>query len=1718
MTHHKKGTIGFRAIGLYVAVCLAAGSMYFYVQRLGVNDEQAHAVALDLPSAQQLLAPSYTHSYPVLKGIQLDPKDPLKLQFVIDTQDKDEISEEEASDLIKYFLAALTTPEQDLWVNLSPYEQDRIIPDSLGVTDLGKDMLAQDYLLKQLIASFMHPDTATGKDYWEMTYKEIYKLAATINVPVNTFNKVWIVPGQAKVIEDGTIAMITDASLKVLLEEDYLALSRHSEQQEKPLTQAEQINKVTSCIMKETILPELSGEVNHKQHFARLRQIYHSVILAAWFKQKLRNSIYQYYIDKNKVTGIDIEDKDIKNTIYDQYVESFKKGIYNYIRKDYDPYERRQIKRRYFSGGLGFSDSEEWLNVSVSSSPIRMTRRTFFTLGTMFLTACSIAPVKTLTLTVPEPILASEASVMQYIEQNARTNITQTIVDLFEQGAQVVMLGEEHSSVDHKNVMVNVMSIMRDRGLTDIVLEIDEQYQEYIDLYMKSGNPRMLDGIIYSDIPVGFPEAAFAAYEDIFSAARSAGIKVTAFDPRTAHTTVPGMGDEYGYVTNAQGERVTVDEGMALHVFEILKKNPHAKIIGFAGSRHVAAGFSDYKKANIDTAGRVLKTALGDKVKLVIQETYTTEYLVGIDPVAVFDKINAYAEKTSLAVKPFAVNVTPDAPFSQDVLYKTWETNEPSHYLSGVDIYVRYPDEQARIAVEKEALLSEFDDVVRQRIAISIEGEINSREELKKFKEYIITPLSKINLEKQLFVLDHIDAYAWMNSKHVANISYNLIPTLNYIGFSQGKITSVPGGVDIWKTVLGSDVSLATIFRKLISDYYVSEVFHQLSRLSPQRRAILLKVVPLPVACQDDSMKRLFYAFVGTTHKWRGDAKVLEDILRLMAAQVDTYRKYWNMFVLFEVVPVSSVATVETYVNRMREINTMKDYDRKDEMTKLFHGCLSLLVRLARDEVISSVEAENALISLVTGDMVGGYQSWIDTVVVPIIRHKARQNGYYSDREIQAMGVQDLLMLALNESLVPGGNRARSVREAEKIKGILRQQEINQDDLGDFLWGLAYAQYLRLWDDSVLALLPKGFMHRHRWYFYMSNPWGGGSFSTGLLNRDNISLQSPLAMITEVSIQGGAFSLSSEIAHLYEFLILENSQGYKGFVIDNEKDKQVNHEFADRFGFALANRASFIHHFSEVLTYAYHRTELAKEVLKNTNFPTEQTLSWLERVLGYRRLRQLLTSSGESIPGIITFLTPSELYYLGGFIEQEATFDTSVHKRKLLQLDTSSEEFQSARNQVLGTYGTLSLVPTARLTDDILEPYDHYSEHHEIGARVSADVNLQVALLMRKYSIDQSQFSSVYSKAIKYIAENAEQGGGWPEYVRVIKNISLRDVRPRGEIKQSDDYQQPLSITGGSAASSSIKNPYGMNNTTRGLWVDDRIFEGEVSQFLDELNRRSTKESPKKLLIIGVGAGVVVQDIQENFPNIELQFINKEELYLPNYGLMKQRINAVSFEAREMLFDRFMHDFRSRLKLWDVENGLPYEDGEFLGVLVPVAVGVYLKNKHVLISEVKRVLEKDGVAFFSLIEGFSIEGMSKEKFFNRLNVPGKQYFYVPGRMKYLDEQTDRSDLVLKIVNRRPDIQFPQLAFAREPQKRPSRSNLPPKYDSVYHYVEGNQQMSVSSALSATKGGIDLTTSVEISGGFGNVTQILGARMVQEFKDAAGLTFNIISLERCASEE
>jgi len=315
---------------------------------------------LNLPAPGVMVTTTPGFMPTLIKGITINPENPLQFDFIVDTGDTGIAGDKlrtESNKLIKYFLASLTVPENELWVNLSPYEKGRIISDSFGDTEMGRDLLAQDYLLKQLTASLMYPENDLGKKFWDHVYKKAHEKFGTTEIPMDTFNKVWIVPKEAVVYEHEGSVYVLKNTLKVMLEEDYLAYSeeRLADSESKINTEGD----VSIAVMKEIIIPEIEKEVNSGAIFSNLRQISNSMVLATWYKQNLQKSLLgQVYVNKGKTKGVDVKDKQINQKIYEQYLKAFKKGVYNYIKEDFDKENNRMIPRKYFSGGAAMEYSQ----------------------------------------------------------------------------------------------------------------------------------------------------------------------------------------------------------------------------------------------------------------------------------------------------------------------------------------------------------------------------------------------------------------------------------------------------------------------------------------------------------------------------------------------------------------------------------------------------------------------------------------------------------------------------------------------------------------------------------------------------------------------------------------------------------------------------------------------------------------------------------------------------------------------------------------------------------------------------------------------------------------------------------------------------------------------------------------------------------------------------------------------------------------------------------------------------------------------------------------------------------------------------------------------------------------------------------------------------------------------------------------------------------------
>jgi hypothetical protein len=350
-----KKTVSVITLLCFLATCLP-----------GNYPAYAQAVSLPVPGAMVNLSPAYEPV--IIKGLTIHKDNPFLFDFIVDIgQDKlsGEPLKKEGEKLIKYFLASLAIPDTDVWVNLSPYEKNRMIPEALGQTDMGRDLLQQDYILKQITASLIYPEKDLGKKFWDRVYSKARQMFGTTQIPVNTFNKVWIMADRAEVFEHNQTAFVVDQHLKVMLEEDYLALQKHNKNLPFLNTSGgnpDTTHSITSSIIKQIILPELEKEINTGKNFANLRQIFNSIILSSWYKKNLKAALLnQIYANQSKVKGIGrviaSEAKQSQQNlspvqIYQQYLKAYKKGVFNYIKEDINTASGLAFPRKYFSGGI----------------------------------------------------------------------------------------------------------------------------------------------------------------------------------------------------------------------------------------------------------------------------------------------------------------------------------------------------------------------------------------------------------------------------------------------------------------------------------------------------------------------------------------------------------------------------------------------------------------------------------------------------------------------------------------------------------------------------------------------------------------------------------------------------------------------------------------------------------------------------------------------------------------------------------------------------------------------------------------------------------------------------------------------------------------------------------------------------------------------------------------------------------------------------------------------------------------------------------------------------------------------------------------------------------------------------------------------------------------------------------------------------------------------
>ncbi len=281
------------------------------------------------------------------------------------------------------FLTGLTLPETEFWVNLNPWEPDRIIEKDLETTDVGRIMLEADLQMKKNFGKYENPcESEIGGKCWnlleekrgELTKDFMKKYPDEIkdvnNIKFIPVTRYWIVPDKVDAYETDNEIYIINATLNIFSEpvyehSTYKIVNQNtffmSKSSIEDLSEAaKEYGRYAKELEEKMILPLVVNEVNHGKNYSDLRQVYISLALAQWYKNKYRytTSLFAYFIDSKDLKGLESKSAWSAESIWKDYKKSFEEGDYHcwknetYQRGDYIITE----SKFYSGGGIDFMD------------------------------------------------------------------------------------------------------------------------------------------------------------------------------------------------------------------------------------------------------------------------------------------------------------------------------------------------------------------------------------------------------------------------------------------------------------------------------------------------------------------------------------------------------------------------------------------------------------------------------------------------------------------------------------------------------------------------------------------------------------------------------------------------------------------------------------------------------------------------------------------------------------------------------------------------------------------------------------------------------------------------------------------------------------------------------------------------------------------------------------------------------------------------------------------------------------------------------------------------------------------------------------------------------------------------------------------------------------------------------------------------------------------
>ncbi|MFC5187514.1 hypothetical protein [Actinomadura harenae] len=225
------------------------------------------------------------------------------------------------------------------WVNLNPSEPDRIIDPRLGRTGAGRALLEADYAMKRTEGRLLDPRTRLGAEYWNTLGGPSGQVCYT--------SRMWIVPGDVQVREDGDTLSILKAALDVKVQ----ALTVPGGCGTDPKVQA-----AGEAAEKRLVLPEIVRAVNTAPEYAPLRRAFTARVIAEWIRRRHdagERTSFDGLIGSGDLGPAESTDGWRPRQVYDAFVRSFRRGDFTFT--ETTRLGDRELVTKMTFGGVDFS-------------------------------------------------------------------------------------------------------------------------------------------------------------------------------------------------------------------------------------------------------------------------------------------------------------------------------------------------------------------------------------------------------------------------------------------------------------------------------------------------------------------------------------------------------------------------------------------------------------------------------------------------------------------------------------------------------------------------------------------------------------------------------------------------------------------------------------------------------------------------------------------------------------------------------------------------------------------------------------------------------------------------------------------------------------------------------------------------------------------------------------------------------------------------------------------------------------------------------------------------------------------------------------------------------------------------------------------------------------------------------------------------------------------